>query len=151
MKKLAKKFIAIVIALLAVTTISASSLVAMASVNENIGFSFGVEAHNAITQYQYGRLRTTSNNKNAWKVNLTTSDETDSSKGCGSYFCLGLNDQTEASKWYLVEKGSGEHYYPTNDSAGFKYVYLQCRDNNNSTKTYTVAGFWDEETGVILK
>ncbi len=150
MKNLTKKFIAIVIALLTVTTISASSLVAMASVNENIAFSFKVQAHNAVTRDPNKRFRSTSNNNNAWKVNLTTSDETDSSKGCGSYFCLGLKDQTLASKWYLVERGSGEHYYATNDAADFSYVYLQCKDNNNSSKVYNVAGFWDEETGVIL-
>lgn len=147
MKKLTKKFIAIVIALLAVTTISASSLVAMASVDGDIPFSFEVKMSNGISREENKRLRTTSNNDNAWMVNLTTSNETDNTKNCGSYFCLGLEDQTLASEWHLVVRGSGEHYYAANDAADFRYVYLQCRDNNNSTKKYSVAGFWDEETG----
>ena len=149
MKKLTKKFTAIVIALLVVSAISASSLVAMASVDENIEFSFSVTAHNSITQETDGRYRSTSDNNNAWKVRLITSTETDATKGCGSYFCLGLENEELASAWYLVERSSGAHYYPTNDEADFETVYLQCKDNNNSSKTYTVGGYWDEETGSV--
>ncbi len=147
MKKLTKKFVAIVIALFVVSAISASSLVAVASTNDDIDFSFGIKAYNAITRDPNKRLRSTSNNDNAWKVSLVLSNETTDNKGCGSRFCLGLEDKTEASEWHLVERGSGEHYYPANDAADFRYVYLQCQDNNNSSKTYTVTGIWDEETG----
>lgn len=146
MKKLTKKFIAIVIALFAVSTISAGSLVAMASIDEDIAFSFQIKANNEISRDPNKRFRSTFNNDNAWKVELVTSNETDDRKGCGTYFCLGLDDKTSASAWHLVERGSGEHYYSSNDAADFANVYLQGKDNNNSSKVYTVGGFWDEET-----
>lgn len=147
MKKLTKKFAAIVIALLVVSAISASSLVAMASVDEEIDFRFSFISDETVNRGDDRRYRSTSDNNNAWKVDLQTSNETTDAKECGSLFCIGLEDATLASAWQLVVRYSGPHYYATNDAADFRYVYLMCKDNNNSGKPITLTGVWDEETG----
>lgn len=146
MKKLTKKFIAVLMVLFATIAISASSLVAMAAVDNNIDFAFTIYAKNAISRDTNRQYRTTRDNNDAWKVNLRESSE--STSKCGNYFCLSLEDCKVASKWQLVEKGSGTHYYAAYDDADNTYVYLMAKDNNNSSKVYQISGFWDEETGM---
>lgn len=146
MKKLTKKFVAIVMALFVVSAISASMLAAQAATDDNIGFSFTIYSENyTTTRETNGRYRGTEDNDNAWKVNLRTSDE---ATNCGTKFCIALNDGTLCSAWKLVEKGSGSHYYAADNDGDKATVYLQGQDNNNSTKVYDITGYWDEETGV---
>lgn len=146
MKERTKKISAVFLVLLAVSTFFASSLVAHASVDSNIEYSFVVKANNGLNKDPDGRRRQTSNNNNAWKVNLRVSGEGDKT---ATKFRLCLKDDSAASAWHTVIQGSGSHYYATNDAADHKTVYLQGQNNNTSTKSYKVSGYWDEETGIL--
>lgn len=145
MGKLTKKITAIVMALLVISTISINTLVANAAADSNFDYSFTIKASQATSKYSNGNLRSTYDNDNAWKVNLRSSGEGDST---ATYFRLCLNDNSGASSWHLVTQGTGSHYYSATDAADFTTVYLQGKNNNNNTNTYTVTGYWDEETGV---
>lgn len=145
MNKLTKKLIAIVMALLVISTISINTLVANAAVNDNHDYLFTIKASQGTSKNSNGNLRSTYDNNNAWKVNLEVSGEGDNT---ATYFRLCLKDDWEASNWHLVTQGSGEHYYSASDAADATTVYLQGKNNNNTTKSYTISGYWDEETGV---
>lgn len=146
MKKQFKKLASMLLILVMLASVSINALVAYASSDNNYSYKFQIEA-NETAKYSEGKFRSTSNNYNAWKVNLQSSGEGEKTI---TKFRLCLNDGTGASAWHSVTQGSGAHYYSTNDAADFRTVYLQGRNNNDSTKKYTVSGVWDEETGLII-
>lgn len=45
-----------------------------------------------------------------------------------------------------IKEGTGDHYYSAFSSASQRDVCLGAENNNNSSSTYTVSGYWDEET-----
>ncbi|MCC8074140.1 MAG: DUF2712 domain-containing protein [Clostridiales bacterium] len=140
-----KKLMFTILALIVITTISLSGLVAYAYSDNNISYSFTIRASQAVSKYSEDEFRNTYNNDNAWKVNLRSSGEGSSTI---TYFRLCLEDNSGVSSWHSVVQGSGSHYYSAWDGADHTHVYLQGKNNNNTTKTYTVSGYWDEETGI---
>ncbi|MBQ3497500.1 MAG: DUF2712 domain-containing protein [Clostridia bacterium] len=130
--------------LLAIASAISFSTISYASTNDEIDYQFVIKTNLAISRYDDKRLRSTSNNDNAWKVNLEFSDE---GSNTATMFSLGLNDYTPASAWVTKVVGTGTNYYSANDAADWAYVYLQAKDNNNVAATYRITGYWDEETG----
>lgn len=56
-----------------------------------------------------------------------------------------------ASSEYSIKQGDSARYKRANDNGDHINVYLTAENNNfMSSKTYTVTGYWDEETGVYL-
>ena len=137
------KLITVAVLLAIVSAISLST-VSYASTDDEIEYLFTIKTNLAISRYDDRRLRSTSNNDNAWKVNLQFSDE---GSNTATMFSLGLNDYTPASAWVTKVVGTGTDYYSANDAADWAYVYLQAKDNNNVAATYRITGYWDEETG----
>lgn len=140
-----KRLTSVILALIVVATISATGLVAYAYSDNNISYSFTIKASQVASKYSEREYRNTYDNSNAWKVNLRSSGE---GAKAATYFRLCLKDDSGVSNWKLVAQGSGAHYYSAWDGADHTYVYLQGKNNNNSAKTYTVSGYWDEETGL---
>lgn len=145
MSELTKKISSIIMALLVIMTLSVNTLVAYASADSEFDYLFTIKASQAVSRYSDGHFRSTYNNNNAWKVNLEVSGEGD---GTATSFRLGLSDNSGGSEWHAVAQGSGDHYYSATDAADWTTVYLQGKNNNNTTKSYTISGYWDEETGV---
>jgi len=145
MQSLMKKLSSIVIALVVMSTISVGSLAAYAYFDNNFDYKFTIKASQAVSKYSEKEYRNTYNNNNAWKVNLRSSGE---GSNTVTKFRLCLADNSGVSSWHNVTQGSGAHYYAAWDGADHTYVYLQGENNNNTTKTYTVSGYWDEETGI---
>ncbi|MFQ7310803.1 DUF2712 domain-containing protein [Sellimonas sp.] len=73
-----------------------------------------------------------------------------SSEGKGTiatyWLALFNSSHTLASGTHNVTQGSGAHYYSAKSNASKSNVCLAVENNNNTTNTYTVAGYWDEET-----
>lgn len=129
--------------------VTSFSLTAFAANNDNIAYSFKMKA-NLGRSYSSSEYRGTLNPKNSWKVNMTYSDE-----GTGTaaiYFLASANilTRTQLSDAYTVKQGSGAHYYAAYAEASERNVALGCKNNNDVAKSYTVSGYWDEETGVIV-
>lgn len=112
--------------------------------DDNHGYSFTIKANYANT-YSGSRYRQTTNTGNKWKVNMTYSGE---GKGTITTYWLALfnSSHTIASATHDVKQGSGAHYYNAKSNASKKNVCLGAENNNNSTNTYKVSGYWDEET-----
>lgn len=116
--------------------------------NENYSFSFSIKSWNGNTR-SGGRYRQTTNAYNAWKVNLVKSTE-----GAGNpitRFWLETYNGTNVSPAHNVNAGSKNHFYAANSSASKATVYLTAENNNFTGQTYSVSGYWDEETGINLK
>ncbi len=140
LKKLAKILVTSTLAMCMVTT----PMISKAS-DDNVSFSFNLKAHygNSTTSTRY---RQTTNTKNKWKVNLTNSTE---GNGKVATFWLTTNaDGTNivSDDTHNIAQGSGAHYYDAKSSASQKDVRLSVENNNDSPNTYSVSGYWDEET-----
>ncbi|MBB3908820.1 DUF2712 domain-containing protein [Anoxybacillus rupiensis] len=109
--------------------------------DDNIGFNFELKP-NYDNSYSAARYRQTTNPNNKWKVNLTYSSE-----GVGTVATFWLDKAgTRVSEWYNVKQGSGPHYYPAYSTANQSYVRLGAENNNYTSASYTISGYWDEET-----
>lgn len=111
--------------------------------NNDIGYSYKIKAYHG-NSYSYDRYRQTTNIKNPWKVNMTYSSE-----GAGTvttYWLTRTEGFAPASNTHNVKAGSGAHYYNATNIASKKRVCLGAENNNNTSKTYQVSGYWDEET-----
>ena len=122
----------------------ATPMVSKAS-DDNVGFSFDLkpEYGNSTTSARY---RQTTNVNNKWKVNLTKNAE-----GNGTLATFWLTTRSDgknivSDKAHDVAQGSGAHYYNAKDSASKKDVRLSAENNNSSTDSFEVSGYWDEET-----
>ena len=120
------------------------SMTALAG-NDNVAFSFTMKANSA-RNYTGNRYRETTRTNNPWKVNMTGSTEGNNTQ---AYYFLASNGarRIQYSDQHLVKAGSGNHYYKAYAEASKQGVSLGCKNNNNVNKSYTVAGYWDEETG----
>ena len=113
----------------AVSTLMIPSVFA-AYKDNNIGFSFRIQGSVDNAQAPKSEFRNTSDNSNSWKVQMSKSGE-------GSE--------------YSIKQGESTRYKRANDNGDHINVYLTAENNNfMSSKTYTVTGYWDEETGVYL-
>ncbi|MCD4839645.1 MULTISPECIES: DUF2712 domain-containing protein [Neobacillus] len=109
--------------------------------DDNIGFSFTLKP-NYENSYSGERYRQTTNPKNKWKVNLTYSSE-----GVGTVATFWLDKSgTRVSDVHDVAQGSGAHYYSAFSTANQSNVRLGAENNNASPNSYTISGYWDEET-----
>lgn len=136
-----KKMIMLGLSLTAI--LGMNTLSAFAS-DDDIGYSFTIKANYGNT-YSDSRYRQTSDSDNKWKVNMTYSSE-----GAGTittyWLALFNGSHTVVSDTHNVKQGSGAHYYSATSGASQKDVCLGAENNNNSPNTYTVSGYWDEET-----
>ncbi|MEC1624682.1 DUF2712 domain-containing protein [Bacillus mojavensis] len=145
MKKFLRKNFRFVLAgALGVTLLAGVNMAAKAS-NDNYGYAFMLQPkhYNNYTDWRY---RQTKHDDNPWKVNLKTSDE---GKGTIATFWIeGVFDGRwfMASKTHDVKQGSGNHYYNANSIARQTNVKLGAENNNYSTNSYYISGYWDEET-----
>lgn len=113
--------------------------------NDNVAFSFTMKANSA-RNYTGDRYRETTRTNNPWKVNMTASTE---GKHTQAYYFLSSNGirRIQYSDQHLVKSETGDHRYKAYAEASKQGVSLGCKNNNNVNKSYTVAGYWDEETG----
>lgn len=111
--------------------------------DDDIDFSFTLKANYA-NSYSYGRYRQTTSKYNPWKVNLAYSSEGAGTKA--RFWLANSNTFDRCSETYIVTQGSGDHYYSAWENAAEKRVSLGCENNNDTSKSYTVSGYWDEET-----
>jgi hypothetical protein len=146
---ISNRFIAISVAFVLGCTafLGINTLVSYAG-NDNINFSFTIKPLGQNTRSS-GQYRETTNQYNAWKVNLQNSNEA-SGNTVTRFWLEGYNKQNVSPSPDVLE-GSGAHYYNTYTSASQRTVYLTAQDNDlNLTATYTASGVWDEETGILL-
>lgn len=140
MKNLFKKYFRVGVAAIMGLGILTASNFTYAS-NDNIGFSYTLKPHYA-NNYSAERYRQTTNPSNPWKVNLTYSSE-----GAGTIATFWLDKAgTRVSDVHDVKQGSGAHYYSAFSTANKSNVRLGAENNNDSPNSYTISGYWDEET-----
>lgn len=138
-KNINKIKVGIVVAML----VSMSTIPSFAKEN-NYPYYFSIKAGNG-NGYSAAKYRQTTDKNNKWKVNMTFSEE---GKGTVATYWLALNNKSKtlASDTHNIKQGSGDHYYKALGNAGKKNVRLAAENNNYSTQSYLVAGYWDEET-----
>lgn len=112
--------------------------------DNNISYKFKIKANNQ-NSYSYDEFRQTYNMENKWKIDLRYSGEGD---GTISTFWLAKSSNFQrVSGVFNVKEGSGAHYYRASSLASnHTYVSFGAENNNTTTKTYTISGYWDEET-----
>ena len=115
--------------------------------DDSIPYSFTMKAELQKSYCSEARERTTQNPNNTWKVNMTFNEEGENT--VAKYFIATSIIKTPCSDKHDIKQGSGEHYFVAYGNASNKYVKLGVMNNNDSTKKYTVSGYWDEETGVL--
>lgn len=140
-----KKFIAMLI-LMSSLALSAI-LPALAYVNDDIGYEFIIGPKQA-NGYSSPRHRSTTNTRNAWKVNMTYDSEGSNTQA--TYWLARNSGKAIASDIYTIKTSSGAHYYPSTAVASNNDVVLAGENNNFKPKGYIVKGYWDEETGVYV-
>ena len=142
MKKL-RNYKSMVIAAAMAILFLANVGIAYASDDDN-GYSFTIKAHHGNT-YSDGRYRQTTNTSNPWKVNMTYSSE-----GAGTimtYWLAKFNSSHDVvSGTHDVKQGTGAHYFTAYSGANQTKVCLAAENNNDLPNSYTVSGYWDEET-----
>lgn len=112
---------------------------------DNFPYSFTMKANQASSYSSDSYERTTIYYDNPWKVNMTFNGE-----GTGTiatYWIASKIIHTAYSAKHNVTQGSGDHYYFAYSNASGEYVRLGVQNNNNTTNSYTVSGYWDEEIG----
>lgn len=117
------------------------SMVIMAS-DDNVKFSADVKSYQSNTRTN-GRYRQTKYVENPWKVKLETSTEGD---GDITTFWLELFGGRNVSADVYAVQGGPTYYNNPYDSANQGDVYLTMENNNYNGTTYSVTGYWDEET-----
>lgn len=107
-----------------------------------IAFNFKIGSYYS-NGYSGENYRQTTNIHNPWKVNLAYSGE-----GQGAYttFWLDRKGYGRVSEAHDIKQGSGNHYYDAYSTANASWVRLGAENNNYNGDTYTVTGYWDEET-----
>ncbi|WP_249596371.1 DUF2712 domain-containing protein [Peribacillus frigoritolerans] len=120
--------------------------------NGNSVYTFKIkkEQGNEFTRTEY---RQTTTERNTWKVRMYHSQE-----GTNTYttYWLERSDGTNVSPALDVKAGnkdlkSGRNYYiKGNEGANAANVRLTAENNTASSSSFSVKGYWDEETGRIL-
>lgn len=129
---------------LALAIICAMSAIPTFASNDNIGYSFSIKSSLQNT-YSDKRYRQTTDTSNKWKVNMAYSEE---GVGTMTVYWLSLFNSTHerVSGTHSIKQGTGDHLYNATYKASQTDVCLSAENNNNSLNTYTVSGYWDEET-----
>lgn len=128
----------------AIGMLTASFSIPVLAGDDNISYSYTVKAYYGNT-YTEGRYRQTPSTSNPWKVNFTYSGE---GEGTVTVYWISQYNSahTQVSNTHEVTQGSGAHYYTAYSGANQTTVCLSMENNNYSGNTYTVSGYWDEET-----
>lgn len=137
-----KKKIALLVAVFAFAGMSIGGHISNAK-NNNIGYSFSVGYHQ-YPGFSASRYRETYNNKNCWKANMEYSEE---GKNTVMNFWLAKNSTNVSDIVPLRQGGVTKYRYAYNEAARTN-VRLKAVNNNYVIKSYKIAGYWDEETGV---
>lgn len=115
--------------------------------DDNHSYNFWVPGYPG-NGYSGAYKRSTNDWKIAWKVNFTKSGEC---YQCASTYWLERTNGINVSPSHVVKEGSGPKYYSTNEkgeAAADRNVHLAAQDNDDEgTGSYSVRGYWDEETG----
>ncbi|MEH7128324.1 DUF2712 domain-containing protein [Neobacillus drentensis] len=90
--------------------------------------------------------RSTTNRYEAWMVNVTESGEGNTAI---TQYWLENAGGTNVSDAFPVAEIENTKYFPAYDNASQTDVYLTAQNNNYTSDTYGVTGYWDEETGVF--
>ena len=120
--------------------------------NENSGYSFKIKKEQG-NEYTRTKYRQTTTERNTWKVRMYRSDE-----GTNTYttYWLEKSNGTNVSPAVDVKagnkdlKGGRNYYIKGNAGANAAKVRLTAENNNVSSSSYSVKGYWDYETGRIL-
>lgn len=139
-----KKIASIIIVLSLMIMFACTTNVFAGDANHN--FSFTVGSYHKNGRNEVGRYRKTTNPNNAWKVQLVQSGE---GSGTITRFWLEHYDGENVSDGVNVTQGVGATYSPAYSSASQSTVYLTGENNNYNGASYSVSGYWDEETGVF--
>lgn len=139
-----KRMIGTLIALLAFGVMSIGSYVYAA--DNSVGYSFTV-GYNQNPGTSSSRYRETQNRKNCWKANMTYSAEGENTV---MNFWLAKNT-ANASDMVSLRVGGDTKYRYAYDSASRTNVNLKAVNNNYVPRSYTISGYWDEETGVTTE
>lgn len=136
-------FSGLIICLIIISVISVSA--SAYAYDNDIGYSFIVKANGASSYSSNSEYRGATTTATPWKVNLTYSAE-----GTGTYMRFFLAKSgilsTQASDHHDVKQGSGAKYYRAYEIANQTTVKLGAKNNNLVSNTYTISGYWDEET-----
>ena len=120
--------------------------------NENNKYSFTIlkDQKNSFTGTEY---RQTTTERNTWKVRMYFSNE---GTNTVTTYWLEKSNGTNVSPAVDVNAGntntnSGRnHYIKGNAGANGANVRLTAENNTASSSSFTVKGYWDEETGRML-
>ena len=118
----------------------------------NYEFHFNIKANQG-NIFSEKRERSTKDPKCAWMVDFTKSTEDAGGKACKTRFWLekaGIFGKQVSDDHDILE-GSGRKFYASTKSGTQCDVKLGAENNNYNAKTYSVTGYWDEETATILK
>lgn len=136
-----------IIGILAVLMILASVVISASAYgnDNNYGYSFNTKGNQGWSYSNDIRYRGATTTKTPWKVNFTYSSE-----GTGTIMKYFLASSgwfpSKLSNFKNVTQGSGNKYFQAYDDACKADVQLAARNNNNTSYTYTISGYWDEET-----
>lgn len=110
--------------------------------DNNIPYSFTVPGNQG-SNYSSAEYRGNSGTEVPWKVNFTYSSE-----GTGTVMQYYLSGPwwSKQSDYKSVSQGSGAKYYHAYDSAKNMDIAIAARNNNYNNYSYTISGYWDEET-----
>lgn len=125
------------------TKFNAQTLVSNKS-DDNIWFSMKIygEQTNSWTD---ARWRQTDSVDNKWKVDFQNSNE-EGAEYTITTFWLEHTNGTNVSDAHDVKEGTGAHYYTPRESANESYVRLTAENNDFDFNSYSISGYWDEET-----
>lgn len=140
------KFAAIALAgALAFTAISATNVFAG---DDEFGFAFEIQPwyENSRVKDSEAKYRQTTNIYNQWKVALQSSDEGEKTI---TRFWMENYAEKNVTAAISAKQGAVPYYNPAYQSASKVTCYLTAENNNYLPTTYSVAGIWDEETGVV--
>lgn len=131
--------------LAALMLISSIFISASAAETNSFPYSFKMKADQGKSYSKDLNYRGTGKTSVPWMVNMTFNAEGEGTKA--QYFLASSSTPYEnVSAYKTVTQGSGAKYFHAYSSANKRTVQLAARNNNDVTKSYTISGYWDEET-----
>ncbi|MGP7817838.1 DUF2712 domain-containing protein [Niallia sp. 01092] len=123
-----------------------SPLVSHATDNFDNDYLFHILSYQLNTrEYEESAYRQTTSIDNPWKVQMTWSEESDSSNTI-TRFWLEKENETNVSAPVDKLEGDPASYVKPYSTANQTTVYLTAENNNYNLDQYLVEGIWDEET-----
>ena len=135
----------VVLASAVFVTCSSLTPIMAGAVDDNIPFTLHIKQYMQNSRVSEGRYQGATNVNNKWKVKMTYTNE----GGPGDYtsFWLENYNGNNVSDVVTINVQDGTVYSPAKGEASQCTVYLTAENNRSNDVTYTVRGFWDEETG----